>query len=281
MRLRLSQSHLSLLDRCPRKFQHVYLDQLVLPLAPEVRSHTEWGNQFHLLMQQQALGLPLHSGPGTLSPVQASVSQFIAAVPHLLMPQAGRVQESEHRRMVEMQDYLLTVVYDLLILEETPSTEGARPRAEILDWKTYTKPQTNHWLEASWQTRLYLFVLAETSAYSPEQLSMTYWFIPPHQSEQAADQPPPHVTIRYSTQQHQATHRDLTRVLTHLTQWIEDYQQGKSFPQVSPEEDLCSDCSFTLRCDRTSLRKSNGRGEGDAIDLLNVPSIEEIEEVSL
>jgi hypothetical protein len=53
--------------------------------------------------------------------------------------------------------------------------------AQILDWKTYPKPQNRRWVEQNWQTLLYPYVLAETSDYLPEQISMTYWFV---QSEQ-------------------------------------------------------------------------------------------------
>jgi hypothetical protein len=66
-------------------------------------------------------------------------------------------------------NYLLTVIYDLILLESD--------RAVIFDWKTYLKPIDADKLAKNWQTRLYLYVLAETSAYPPDSLSMTYWFV--------------------------------------------------------------------------------------------------------
>lgn len=261
MRLRLSQSQLTLLDYCPRKFQHMHLDQLVLPMTPEQRSHLQWGNQFHLLMQQQSLGLPMPPADETLRPIHACVATFREMVPHLFLSTPERTQDSEHRRMLTLQDYLLTVVYDALILEPD--------RAEILDWKTYAKPQNPRGLEASWQTRLYLFVLAETTAYTPDQLSMTYWFIPPH----LTDAPPPHITIRYSPAQHQVTHHDLSRLLAQLTQWLEGYHAGHPFPQVPSHSPHCSTCPFAIRCQRTPADSERDRP--------SIPAVESIAEVAL
>jgi len=66
-------------------------------------------------------------------------------------------------------NYLLTVIYDLILLESD--------RAVIFDWKTYLKPIDADKLAKNWQTRLYLYVLAETAAYPLDSLSMTYWFV--------------------------------------------------------------------------------------------------------
>ena len=55
----LSQSHLALLDYCPRKFQYVYLDNLTSPPPLEEQTYLRRGSQIHHLMQQQELQLPL------------------------------------------------------------------------------------------------------------------------------------------------------------------------------------------------------------------------------
>ena len=57
--LRLSQTQLNLLTACPRKFQHTYLEQLAAPTDPEQQERMSQGSQFHLLMQQWQLGLPV------------------------------------------------------------------------------------------------------------------------------------------------------------------------------------------------------------------------------
>jgi hypothetical protein len=260
MRLRLSQAQLTLLDQCPRKFQHVVLDQLGLSLALDQRLSMEWGNQFHLVMQQQSLGLPLVLDEA--HPIQTCVAQFRSTVPELFAADPNRVQDSEHRRRLQVQDYLLTVVYDALILEGD--------RAEILDWKTYAKPQNTRRLENTWQTRLYLYALAETSDYPPDQLTMTYWFIPPHLSEQTR---PTSVSLHYSQAWHQRVQQELTQLLEQLTRWLETYEQGEDFPQVAEAKGLCRECPFVMRCQRASVE-----GEGD---LQTIPAITEIEEIVL
>jgi hypothetical protein len=60
-KLRLSQGQLNLLETCPRKFQHIYLEQLGSPTTPEQQAHQAWGSRFHLLMQQRELGLPIEA----------------------------------------------------------------------------------------------------------------------------------------------------------------------------------------------------------------------------
>ena len=77
--------------------------------------------------------------------------------------------QSEHRRTLAFNDYLLTVVYDLVVC--TPQ------QGQIFDWKTHQRRPPESWLQGDWQTRLYLYVLCETTDLKPEQLSMTYWFV--------------------------------------------------------------------------------------------------------
>ncbi|NJN75919.1 MAG: PD-(D/E)XK nuclease family protein [Synechococcaceae cyanobacterium RL_1_2] len=57
--LRLAQSHLQVLSLCPPKFAQIYLHQLGTLNDPAWQARAEWGTNFHLLMQQQELGLPL------------------------------------------------------------------------------------------------------------------------------------------------------------------------------------------------------------------------------
>ena len=162
--MRLSQGQLNLLERCPRQFQHIYLDQLGSPANPEQKERQTWGSRFHLLMQQRELGLPIESLVQEDPQLQCWMTAFASAAPEILTPDTNnQFRESEHCRTLQVQDYLLTVVYDLLIADDRT--------AQILDWKTYPKPQNKRKLEQNWQTRLYLYVLAETSDYLPEQIS--------------------------------------------------------------------------------------------------------------
>jgi hypothetical protein len=270
MLIRLSQAQLNLLETCPRKFQQVYLDQLGAPIAPEHQDQMNWGSRFHLLMQQHELGLPTLAD-STDPLLQNGVNAFIQAAPELFQQQAV-FRQSEHRRTLEFQGYLLTVVYDLLILNPQ--------QAQILDWKTYPRPQNQHWLAESWQTRLYPFVLAETSDYSPEDISITYWFVQATQSASATSATKAHyetiqptsLRFNYSTSQHEEIRSKLNTLLGKLTGWLEDYQTGKLFPQVEATENRCGFCAFDVRCHRHQPETEVSE---------ELPTFAEIQEVAL
>ncbi len=256
----LSQGQLNLLETCPRKFQHTYLEQLGTPVSPEQQERLAWGSRFHLLMQQRELGLPVESLVEEDAQLQHWVTALVNAASDVLTPNPQTFRESEHCRTLNFQGYVLTVIYDLLIEDETT--------AQILDWKTYPLPQKKTWLAKDWQTRLYLFVLAETSDYLPEQISMAYWFV--------KSQPQPKsLQFTYNTTQHEKTRQELSRLLTKLNGWLEDYyHKGIPFPQVSQAKEYCRNCNFAVRCQRTSERSVSSSRE-------LLPNLSDIQEVSI
>jgi CRISPR/Cas system-associated exonuclease Cas4 (RecB family) len=240
--MRLSQGQLNTLDRCPRLFQHTCLEQLQSPSDPGYEEKQLLGSRFHLLMQQQEMGLPIDSFLQADANLQSWMAKFAAAAPEVLQPASGQFRESEHFRTLNFSDYLLTVVYDLLIADDI--------QAQILDWKTSAKSPNKRKLEKNWQTRLYLYVLAETSHYVPENISMTYWFVQSKGKPQS-------IKFTYSTAQHEQTRKKLIKLLSQLTQWLENFYQGKPFPQVSIGNKACDDCQFAKRCDRVAGAKQN------------------------
>ncbi|MDX2216351.1 MAG: PD-(D/E)XK nuclease family protein [Oculatellaceae cyanobacterium bins.114] len=263
MVMRLSQGQLSLLETCPRKFQHTYLDQLGSLTPLEQQERLIWGQQFHLLMQQHELGLPLVSFQDVTAPLQQCVQALIETAPNLFDSTEALLRQSEHRRTVEFEGYLLTVVYDLLILEAQ--------RAQILDWKTYPRPAQSRSLERNWQTRLYPFVLAETTHYRPEDISMTYWFIQGRQDQEGEGQvkvTPEHLTFHYNTDQYQRDRQDITHLLSQLTQWQAAQQP---FPQVEESTGYCNQCPFAIRC----------RRHGTHQNTVNPLTLADIQEVAL
>lgn len=258
--LHLSQSHLTLLGTCPRKFQHLFLDQLGFPIAQEQQERLNWGDRFHRLMQQRELGLPLQNLVPVDQPIQQSMEAFVQAAAQVFQEDANAVRQSEHRRTLQVQGHLLTVIYDLLILSEQ--------QAQILDWKTYPRPFRSHELAQRWQTRLYPFVLAETSHYAPEQISMTYWFI------QASDPTPKpeFYQFLYSSALHQQISQELAELLHQLTEWLQRYETGEPLPQATEATGHCATCSFAMRCQRMPTGQT---------PLLQLPDITEIEEIVL
>ncbi|MGA7933014.1 MAG: PD-(D/E)XK nuclease family protein [Kovacikia sp.] len=271
----MSQGNLNLLATCPRKFQHIYIEQLASPNPPEQQEKQSQGNRFHLLMQQWQLGLPIDPFIREDAQLQQWFTAFINAAPQILAIESegqAVLRQSEHTRTLEFQGYLLTVVYDLLL--------SSPHQAKILDWKTYPRPQTPRWLLENWQTRLYPFVLAETSAYLPEQISMTYWFF--QEGEQATTAEVQSFAIAYGPTKHEQTRQDLSALLTQLTHWLERYQAGQPLPQFPVRSKPCATCNFAFRCFGPDDRQERS---SDQLPLASSgqgwPNLETIQEVPL
>ncbi len=266
--LRLSQGQLNLLERCPRQFQHIYLEKLNSPADPEREEHQNLGSRFHLLMQQREMGLPIDGFLQADPQLQTWMIAFANAAPEILTPtiDSQTFRESEHYRTLQVENYLLTVVYDLLIAD--------KQQAQIFDWKTYPKLPNKRKLEQNWQTRLYLYVLAETSDYLPENISMTYWFV---QSEGK----PQSIKYNYDTAQHEKITKKLSQLLSKLTRWLERYYQGEDFPQVSEGSKACEYCQFATRCNRLQtnteqISAANSPSYSVDTNLLNLATIQEV-----
>lgn len=269
--MRLSQSHLSLLEACPRKFQYVYLDQVVAPLSPEEQSRREWGTQFHLMMQQRELGMPsLFYDVGQEQPqdgFQRAVDALIAELPEIFHVEQASYRYSEHRRTLEFsatnnQQYLLSAVYDLVFLGDH--------RAIIFDWKTYQKPNTQTWLAQHWQTRLYPFIWVETTSFEPNDVSMVYWFVKSRQGEAIA---PESMTFSYDGMQHEKTRQTLMGLLDRLSLHVADYERGIQMPKIPEHTGLCGTCPFAIRCGRSPQK--SGQSRVDVSTLINIEDISE------
>ncbi|MEL4896811.1 PD-(D/E)XK nuclease family protein [Crocosphaera sp. Alani8] len=258
--IRLSQAQLNLLEMCPPQFQRVYLEQLSLPVGPEVQENLLWGNQFHQLMQQHFLGLSLDSILDVDQDLKKIVDSLLISVSEKHHLNSQSWQEAEHYRSLEKGNYLLTAIYDLLIINEN--------QAQILDWKTYLQPQNEQKLANNWQTKLYLYLLAETSNYLPEQISMTYWFVKiPHE--------PQYTTFQYNQELHDKISTELEDLLTNLDNYLFDFnRKGIDFPDCNNKESNCSYCQSLLAEDGNVNHQKEGNG-----DILLI--IDEIEEVSI
>lgn len=245
--MRLSQGSLTLLTSCPRKFQHLAIEQISVPRLPEEEARLQAGSQFHSLVQQWHLGLPVESLAMADRQLQGWFETFLQQAPQILeLPGEPTIaRDSEHLRTLAWGDHSLTVVYDMLL-------QGT-VRSHILDWKTYPRPIAPQQLEQHWQTRLYLFVLAETSGYEPEQIGMTYWFFQGGRSrhQEPGQNPPQSIEIPGDRNQHERTRTELQQRLSQLSQWLTVYETaGQAFPQVPPSSPQCQTCPFAVRCDR-------------------------------
>ncbi|WP_036476622.1 PD-(D/E)XK nuclease family protein [Myxosarcina sp. GI1] len=241
--IRLSQAHLNLLEICPPKFQQVYLEQLSLLPNTQTQASLDWGKRFHLLMQQQELGLPISA---LLDP---TMENAIASASELLGNAGSSWREAEHCRTLGWDNFLLTVIYDLLIAEDE--------KAIILDWKTYRQPTDPKRLANNWQTRLYLYVLAETTSYLPEQISMIYCFV---------NGTPQSQTFTYDRTLHQQTRQDLTFLLGNLQNNLQHHQKDTVFPHRTDCQSSCPYYQKLVASDRNSRQD----------ELTNIAAIEEI-----
>ncbi|MCG9892503.1 MAG: PD-(D/E)XK nuclease family protein [Thermosynechococcaceae cyanobacterium MS004] len=243
--LQLSQSHLQILSTCPRKFQYSFLESLSLPRPDEQSAQQELGTQFHQLMQQRELELDIQPLLQDNPTLEAWVNKFHESPP----PMISGLRQSEHQRTVTWLNgdwpngIALTAIYDLLI-------QGT-DQAQILDWKTYRRPPNAQKLQHHWQTRLYPFILVETSGYLPEQLAMTYWFAEPSATGSHW------IRFPYSTQLHEQTRAALESMLSQLQVWLQALEaEQQPLPQVPLTAGHCfsahRNCAFVTPCDRTA-----------------------------
>ncbi len=240
----ISQGHLNIWETCQRKYQYKYLEELSLPEADSSSQEKKLlGSNFHLLMQQKELGLDVSSLASSDPKLQAWLEAFEHQPPAMI--EGDRL--CEHRRTLEMtiemslhhsdnrdrnQAYfVLTAIYDFLILSDR--------NAQILDWKTHQVAIAFDKLKTNWQTRLYLYLLAKTTNYAPEQLSMTYWFANTAES----------VIIDYSQAEYISTETQLKQILTEINQAI-------NYPKLPLHSSNCNHCEFRDRCDRGDVLTS-------------------------
>lgn len=256
--MRLSQGQLTLLEYCPRRFQHSILESLTVPPSPALLEGQQWGDRFHLLMQQREMGLPIDPVLAQDPELQACLEQLRIRAPDLFDSTQERFRQSEHGRSLIFNAYWFTVVYDLLRQWDD--------HAAIVDWKTYLRPKELPYLQHDWQTRLYLYVLVETTTLKPSQVDMTYWFVRARNPETDVLEPQ-QVRIPYSEAIHTQTQQDLERLTNQLTRLL---ATSNSFPQLSIGDSKCDHCPFAVRCQRGIARST---------DTTDLPSLEAIEEV--
>lgn len=268
--LRLSQTHLQRLQDCPRWFQTSFIEHRDAPLSPQQQQRLAEGNRFHQLMQQRELGLPIDSVLPPGDKLRGWIEDFDRYAPTCITPNPNRdsitLRDAEHERSLFWHNILWLVRYDLLLLSPN--------QAQILDWKTYRRPRQPQQLRQNWQTRLYPFVLAETSSYPPEAISLIYWFVEGATAESGPESGEANQCwqFNYSSREHEATRQDLTEIAAQFQQYWAAYQQGQDFPRYCPESGPCE-----LRSCFCHKLESPRPSAGDR----PLTSLKEIPEVSL
>jgi len=217
----ISQGHLNIWETCRRKYQYSFLEVLSLPEADlDRKEKLQLGTKFHLLMQQKE------------PPMMIAGERFCEHRRTLEISSSISLHDDSENRERNQGCYVLTAIYDMLILGEQ--------QAQILDWKTHQADIPLHTLKANWQTRLYLYLLAQTTKYDPEQISMTYWFANSAQS----------VIIEYSRAEYEQTAARLQRILLEMS-------QAQTYPKLDLHSTICKNCEFRDRCDHGDLITNN------------------------
>ncbi len=243
----VSQALLQTLADCPRRFQYRWLEQWDERIPREQQQRLDWGQRFHRRMQQWYLGLPVDQARGGEPELDACFDRFRASQPQLFVERA--TARAEVRRSHYHRGWLLTGVFDLL--RQTPTG------LEIHDWKTGLFPRPRRQLQHQWQTRLYLYLLAETGDLPPEQLSLTYWFV-------RAD-PVCSERFDYSAAWHGRIRRELDGLLTQLEQGLEGAQLWAAAPHT---DTLCDRCPYREPC-----RGGEGEATAGPVSWADVPEI--------
>jgi hypothetical protein len=247
--LTFSQHSLQTFLVCQRRFQLRYLVGLPwpsIPLGDTQEDAAEHGRQFHQVLERHFLGLNITNDTIPDDTVRGWWSVFQSS--HLPFPPGKRHPERE--LTVPIGRHLLTGRFDLLITGRDEA--NGEPFAHLVDWKT-GQPPTDEQLRRSWQTRLYLALLAEgghvlldreqQARLDPDRLAMTYWYV--------AERDGPR-TIHYSRVQHQQNWAELTALVAQIEELM---AQGTTLDTTWP---LADDWSVCRAC---SYQAFNGRQE--------------------
>jgi len=218
----ISQQHLQLWTTCRRKFRHTFLDEINLPVNYELQEKLTLGKQFHLLLQQYQLDIDVTEILGSNSELHKWFQSYLNHPPQMIRGE----RFCEYKCTVQFAGTSITAIYDLVILGQTS--------AQIIDWKTHQNPIPLEILADHWQTKLYLFILQETTSYAPEQISMTYWFANASPSQKT-------VEINYTAHQHQTTQQALRKILPEMA-------ADNSYLPLPLDSKPCQYCEFLHRC---------------------------------
>lgn len=236
-----TQSNLHDYLTCPRRFELRYIRRMnwpALETAPvqEAERRMQLGSDFHHLLQQHALGLPvaaLTAGTEGNFDLAKMWQNYLSHRPAEL-DQPGTQLFPEATLSTVLNGYRLAAKFDLVaVLPDDP------PRVLIIDWKTNARRPKPEALRQHSQTRVYPFVFCQSGhtltgvEIPPEQLSLQYWF---------ANAPADPEIISYSRE-------SLARDEDNLGSLIVEITTATEFPLTATER-ACRFCVYRSYCDR-------------------------------
>ena len=162
--LQINAEMLELLEEDYQKFEQYFINHKYPLINPDLSPNLRNGQQFHLLIQQLIMGLPIEPFLETYPEMAHWVQQLY---PIINIP-AQKKQCNISREML-IGDCQLIAHYDLLI-------EGGE-KVIAVDWTTKKHIPQPEKLEKSCQTQLQLFLLTETLEIIADNISITYCFV--------------------------------------------------------------------------------------------------------
>ncbi len=255
--LTLAQQHLYTFQTCRRRFYLRYLVRLPWPEAPLGLAQEEAydrGRRFHRWIERRMLGLPVMDESEHDPVLTGWWGVFQRHAPPL--PDGRRFVETSLTVPIGPEGrHRLTGRFDLLIVTDEPD-----PAARLFDWKT-GEPRELPRLRRAWQTRVYLFVLAEggralapdaPAAFAPERLSITYWYV--------EDPTWPRV-VAYDAAAHRGNRAELEAIVAEIDAELTRNEWAKT-----DDWNECRHCAYRAHCGRQAAGKGALDDTADELD---------------
>ncbi len=160
------------------------------------------GEQFHLVMQQSLMGLPIAELLESNKTLGQWFSQLKSLAPEIWTEEPNTWKAFNYCCECTFENVVLQSNFDLIIYRYE--------QAEIVNWTARPMPNLET-IAADWRTQLDLFLIAQTDSYLPEQIRLTYWFL-----NEIAD--PIKVSLHYNTSSYYTFKSRLNQTLSKLFQ---------------------------------------------------------------
>lgn len=195
----LNENLLNLLEKDPNQFRKVYQGWVAPTIPPQQKERLELGRQFHQIIRQHLMGLPVDSLLANYPQLKHWVNQLSQNAPEIFERSPENRKTWDEQIQVMYGDIILSSTCDLIIRNYQS--------AQIIDWTVY--PIHQEYLENSWHTQLKLYLLADTDTYLAEEISLTYWLLTDEVS-------PKCLRFGYSQEKHDAFKDRLEATLSQL-----------------------------------------------------------------